>query len=76
MDYHAHAILDMMEGHSFTDASLLTAITEQFGSDATFHTCSTEGQTPEGIIAFLKNKGKFIETSDGYTVNTAARCGH
>ncbi|MDO5075052.1 MAG: YecH family protein [Bacteroidales bacterium] len=76
MDYHAHAILDMMEGRIFTDETLLLAIQQQFGTDATFHTCSVDGKSPQDIITFLKNKGKFIDMEEGYTVNTAARCKH
>lgn len=76
MDFHAHAILDMMEGNNYTDATLLKAITQKFGEDATFHTCSAEGMSPQAIIDFLKNKGKFLETAMGYTVNSANRCGH
>lgn len=76
MDFHAHAILDMMEGNNYTDATLLEAIIQKFGKDATFHTCSTEGMSPQAIIDFLKNKGKFLETTTGYTVNSANRCGH
>lgn len=76
MDYHAHALLDMMEGKTFTDESLLAATLQQFGVDATFHTCSIQGQSAQEIITFLKNKGKFIDVEGGYTVNTAARCHH
>ena len=60
MDFHAHAILDMMEGNNYTDATLLEAITQKFGKDATFHTCSTEAMSPQASIYFLKNKVKFL----------------
>lgn len=76
MDYHAHALLDLMEGRYFNDETLLAEIIERFGADATFHTCSVEGQSPEQIIAFLKGRNKFLDTPQGYTVNTVNRCGH
>lgn len=76
MDYHAHSILDMMEGHSYTEESLLAAIVDKFGADATFHTCSCEGMSPEAIIQFLKDKGKFMFTEEGFTVDITRRCNH
>ncbi|MCF0235789.1 MAG: YecH family protein [Bacteroidaceae bacterium] len=76
MDYHAHAILDLMEGREFTTASLIATIREEFGVDATFHTCSVEGKSAEEIVEFLQNKNKFIDTPNGFTVNTANRCSH
>lgn len=74
MTHHAHAILDMMEGQSFTDETLITAIIEKFGPEATFYTCSAQDLSAEEIIAFLKERGKFLTTAEGYTVNTATRC--
>lgn len=76
MDHHAHAILDMMEGNSYTDETLLAAIIDKFGPNATFHTCSREGMSPQTILDFLKNKGKFKPTENGYTVDPTRRCNH
>ncbi len=74
MDIHAHEILRMMEGNSYTTESLQNAIIEKFGEDASFHTCSAEGLDASGIIKFLVEKGKFKPTTDGFTMDITKVC--
>lgn len=78
MSIHAHKILEMMHGKSFTEASLINTIKGDFGDDARFHTCSAQDMDAQAIVAFLKNKGKFKPASDeqGFTVNENAVCDH
>ena len=40
MEYHAHEVLGMMIGQTFTDETLLAAMRETFGDDATYYSCS------------------------------------
>ncbi len=71
---HAHEILRMMEGKSFSEYSLKTAIIERFGSDTRFNTCSASDMNADEIIVFLKEKGKFKPTDDGFTMDIKKVC--
>ncbi len=73
---HAHAVLHMMEGNSYTEASLVEAIKKQFGEDQTFYACSAENMSIDELIIFLKNKGKFMPDNDGFTVDISKVCNH
>ena len=41
---HAHEVLHMMEGNSYTEASLRAAIVEKFGEHQRFYTCSADNK--------------------------------
>ncbi len=71
---HAHEILRMMEGNTYTTASLKEAIINKFGIDARFNTCSAEGMNADAIIDFLANKGKFKSLDNGFTMDIAKVC--
>lgn len=74
---HAHEVLHMMEGNSYTEKSLAQAIKERFGEDARFYACSAEGMDVPALIEFLKMKGKFMPTQeDGFTVDISKVCNH
>ncbi len=74
---HAHEVLHMMEGNSYTESSLKEAIIEQFGKDQKFYACSAEDMDIDELIVFLKNKGKFMPSNDnGFTVDVSKVCSH
>ncbi len=75
-DIHAHAILDMMQGNSYTRESLYDAIISRFGADTRFHTCSVSGLDANEIIDFLTERGKFMPATNGFTVDDSKRCHH
>jgi len=55
---HAHEVLHMMEGNSYSEASLKEAIVKTFGEDQRFYTCSAENMESNknrSISMFLKN---------------------
>ena len=56
---HAHEVLHMMKGNSYSESSLKKAIIEKFGEDQRFYTCSAENMDIDELIEFLKMKGKF-----------------
>ena len=68
----------MMLGQTFTEESLLAAMRNTFGDDATYYSCSQSDMTAEQLLAFLKSKGKFVEVAGGFTLNTShgGGCGH
>lgn len=73
---HAHEVLFMMEGNSYSDASLRAAIIDKFGESQRFYTCSAENMSVDELIVFLKEKGKFMPADDGFTVDTTKVCSH
>ena len=66
----------MMQGHSYTEKSLLEAIIEKFGPEERFYTCSADNLTARGLIDFLKDRGKFMPAEDGFTVDESKVCNH
>ncbi len=74
MDTHAHEILRMMEGNSYTEESLRAAIVSRFGAEARFCTCSASGMDAEQIIEFLRAKGKFKPAQSGFTMDISKVC--
>lgn len=77
MAIHAHKILEMMNGNSYTDDSLVAAIHQAFGENATFKTCSSDEQSANQIIETLRLKGKFKPTTNGeFTLNSSCQCHH
>ena len=74
---HAHEVLHMMEGNNYTESSLKEAIIEQFGKHQKFYACSAEDMDIDELIVFLKNKGKFMPSTDnGFTVDVSKVCSH
>lgn len=71
---HGHEVLDMMQGHSYSEKSLLEAIIEKFGHDERFYTCSADNLTAQELIKFLKEHGKFMPMEEGFTVDTTKVC--
>lgn len=73
---HAHEVLHMMEGKSYSETTLRNAIIEKFGKDQHFYACSAENMDVDELIGFLKQKGKFMPAGDGFTVDVTQVCNH
>ncbi len=75
---HGHEVMDAMQasGRLFTRESLATFITEHFGAASRFHTCSADGMTARELVNFLADRGKFVGTEEGFTLNPARVCQH
>lgn len=74
---HGHEVLHMMEGHDYTEASLRQAIIDRFGADQLFYTCCADHLTVDGLIEFLKDRGKFKPVaSESFTVDSSKICNH
>lgn len=75
---HGHEVMEMMleMGDSFTERSLVEAIEAKFGAGARFHACSASNMTPAELVAFLKRKGKFTGSEDGFNTEKSRICGH
>ena len=73
---HGHEVLEMMQGHSYTEESLLKAIIAKFGTEERFYTCSADNLTAQELIDFLKDHGKFMPMEEGFTVDGTKVCQH
>ena len=73
---HAHEVLHMMEGNSYTELSLKEAIVRKFGKDQRFYACSADNMDIDTLIEFLKMKGKFMPAGNGFTVDVTKVCNH
>ena len=73
---HAHEVLHMMEGNSYTEASLRAAIVEKFGEHQRFYTCSADNMEVDELIGFLKRKGKFMPAGEEFMVDISKVCSH
>ena len=73
---HAHEVLHMMEGNSYSESSLKEAIIQKFGEHQHFYTWSAEDMDGDKVIVFLKAKGKFMPADDGFTVDITKVCSH
>lgn len=74
---HAHEVLHMMVGNSYSEKSLIEAIKDRFGENQRFYACSAENMDVYELLEFLKRKGKFMPAQeDGFTVDTSKVCNH
>ena len=78
IEVHAHEIMHMMLEHDegFSRESLAQAITERFGQDARFHSCSEDGMDVNSVINFLESRGKFVARADGFSTAQGKICNH
>lgn len=77
-EIHGHDVMRMMleSGRSYSAASLEAEINERFGANARFCTCSANGMTAGQLIQFLSERGKFVDTGEGFTTDPRRICNH
>lgn len=75
---HGHAVMEMMlsEGGQFSEGSLKQAMATRFGADARYHTCRMSNLDADGLIAFLRERGKFIDSEQGFQTHADKICRH
>ena len=75
---HGHEVMEMMvaSGKTYTRESLEVEIVEKFGADARFHTCSAENMTAKELVDFLEDRGKFINSDEGFSTDPEKICDH
>lgn len=76
--YHGHDVLHFLldADRAFSKEEMHSVVTERFGADARFHTCSAEGMDVEALLAFLLARGKIVAQGDGYVVAGHRICDH
>ena len=75
---HGHDAIEMIQqaGRAFSRPELVAAIGERFGAGASFHTCSAEGMTADGLIDFLASRGKFFGNDTALSIDPSKICQH
>ncbi len=75
---HGHDVMQMMLDSKklYTKASLIADITEKYGEDTRFFTCSAEDLTAEALVDFLEQKGKFTPVGENFQTDASKICNH
>jgi probable metal-binding protein len=76
---HGHDVMHMIAdaGRAFSKDGLIAEISEKFGENARFHTCSAENMTARELVDFLIARGKFQSSDEqALTLDTSAICQH
>ena len=55
---------------------ILSKVSQQFGADARFHTCSREGLDLPTLLTMFFRKGKIVPQDDGFVVAGHRICSH
>ncbi|MCH1931643.1 YecH family protein [Shewanella sp. A25] len=74
---HGHDVMALMVAQAtpVLKVELLSKMSQTFGENARYHTCSAENLTAEELIIFLMGKGKLTETTEGISL-AGMRCNH
>lgn len=74
---HGHEVIELIvtTEPAISRAALAREVSRRFGPEARFHTCSAEGLTLDGLLAFLMARGKIAETGGVLTRPCSNCCG-
>ncbi|MGY3571020.1 YecH family metal-binding protein [Vibrio paucivorans] len=75
-EIHAHKVLNLLRENSMTEAELRTAVAQQFGPEARFHTCSKQGFDLDALLVFFIQREKVIKQGEKWTLNAERVCNH
>ena len=75
---HGHEVLELVLAarEPLTLEALETQVTERFGADARFHTCSAQGLSFPELVEFLQLRGKLVPSSGGVAADRSQICDH
>ena len=73
---HGHAVLELLAETPLSRVQLDAALTERFGAEVRFCTCSAQDMTREELLAMLIAKGKVAEVGGVLAVDPARICKH
>ncbi len=74
---HGHKLLNLVKNleQPVSRQELLSLMDNEFGKDASFHTCSAENLKAAQILALFLEKGKLRE-EDGVIIFAGCQCNH
>ncbi|WP_432454807.1 MULTISPECIES: YecH family metal-binding protein [unclassified Agarivorans] len=75
---HGHQVMQLMleTGGSFSSESLEVLLHQTFGENSVYHTCSKQGMNAQQLIVLLAERGKFVESKQGFTTSQSKICSH
>jgi probable metal-binding protein len=75
---HGHEVIEMIvaSGRPWRRDELAREIEGRWGGQARFHTCSAEGMNSAELVQFLSERGKFLESEEGVTMDQTKVCNH
>jgi len=75
---HGHEVIEMIiaSGRPWGREELAREIDGRWGGQARFHTCSAEGMNRSELVHFLSERGKFLESEIGVTMDPSKVCNH
>ena len=75
---HGHEVIEMIvaSGRPWRRDELAQEMAVRWGGQARFHTCSAEGMHAADLIQFLSERGKFLESEQGVTMDQTKVCDH
>jgi len=64
---HGHEVIKMILAQEgpLDVAALEAKVTERYGTNVVFHTCSRSGMTLDELVDFLLSRGKALQSEDG-----------
>ena len=72
---HGHEVMEIVSYNgTITRADLIAELHDEYGETICFHTCTEDGLSADALINFFVKKGKFIENSDGLSMNSKNAC--
>ena len=74
---HGHHVLNLVREHNqpVTREELLQAMSQHFGTESRFHTCSADGLEAEQLVDLFLDKGK-LSLEDNLIHFVGCRCKH
>ncbi len=74
---HGHNVLKLIKSQNepMSQQQLLNALTEHFGEDSRYHTCSAQELSAEELLQIFIKKGKLAKDGDHIRF-VGCQCGH
>jgi probable metal-binding protein len=75
---HGHDVMALIAeaGRPLSRSEIVALTSQRFGAEARYHTCSAEGLSAEGLVDFLKERGKLTGGDGALSLDTGEVCQH
>jgi probable metal-binding protein len=72
---HGHTIMRWLGAETLSGNELAARVQREFGDDARFHTCDSQGLSLQDLLALLSQRGKVRQLGTGWTADLSKMCG-
>ncbi|KEQ16262.1 YecH family protein [Endozoicomonas numazuensis] len=75
---HGRKLLNLLQElpQPIEKSALLAQMTERFGAQAVFHTCSEQGHSAQSLVELFLKKGKLLQNQEGISHSGCSCKGH